>query len=315
MLDGQLLCPVPGFPVRYDPEKYGDPAVFLVQCSFIKGGALVNFSNQHNVMDGSGLFRLIMLLASVMCGQEIPEKVVQQANRDPTTIVPLYNTDVAIRDHSWLRAGSRPLPQMSSPRPALWRMLSFSKSIASEVKKIASDPTGYDTEVPFISSEDAVIALYWKCLAGFRVKDGVDKTRSSRMLRAIDSRGVLKVPFDYMGQLVYYSRTFLTLEELGELPLSTIACAIRKNLTNDNTEFSVRSYATYLSTVQDKSSLIYCGPADRTTDVSCSSMAGASLVVSSRNTGWHSCLENEPPCQTVPCSWANDDTVQIWFSW
>ncbi|KAK5096747.1 hypothetical protein LTR24_002509 [Lithohypha guttulata] len=268
MLEGALLCPVPGFPTPYDVAKHGDPPVFLVQVSFVKGGALVNFSNQHNVMDGTALFRVITLLASVMCGEEVPADVIEQANRDPAKVVPLYSPNDVIRDHNWLKATARPLPTMSSPRPAHWRMLRFSRKIAQQVKTIASDPIGYDPAVPFISSEDAVISLYWKCLANFRVKDGVDRTRSSRMLRAIDSRGVLKISHSYMGQLVYYSRTFLTLKELMTLPLSTIACNMRRNLLNDNTEFSVRSYATWLSGVPDKSTLIYCGPADRTIDVS-----------------------------------------------
>ena len=297
MLDGGLLCPVPGFPTPYDIAKHGDPPVFLVQVSFIRGGALVNFSNQHNVMDGTGLFRVITLLASVMCGEQIPAEVVEQANRDPASVVPLYGPNDVIRDHSWLKATARPLPTMSSPRTARWTQLRFSRKIAQQVKAIASDPVGYDPAVPFVSSEDAVISLYWKCLAGFRIKDGVDPMRSSRMLRALDSRGVLGVSQSYMGQLVYYSRTFLTLEELTTLPLSSIACSMRRNLINDNTEFSVRSYATWLSRVPDKSTLIYCGPADRTTDISCSSMANASLVFRYGSLGEPKCIRrpNLPP--------------------
>lgn len=278
MLDGQVLCPVPGFPMPYKVDELGDPPVCLVQINFIKGGALVNFSNQHNVMDGTGMFKVITLLASVLNGDPISAETIDQGNRNPATAVPLYGPEEHIRDHSWLKWSGKLPPTNSSPRPARWSQLRFSRKAAQKVKAIASDRNGYDPTVPFISSEDAIIALYWKCLAKFRIKDGVDASRRSRMLRAIDSRGVLKVSHSYMGQLVYYSRTFLTLEELQTLPLSTIACSMRKNLINDNTEFSVRSYATWLSKVPDKSTLIYCGPADRTTDVSCSSMANASLL-------------------------------------
>jgi hypothetical protein len=278
MLDGQVLCPVPGFPMPYDFEKLGDPPVCLVQVNFIKGGALLNFSNQHNVMDGTGMFRVVTLLASVLNGEEVPSETIEQANRVPGTVIPLYGPRDSIRDHSWLKLTGKPLPLVSSPRPARWAQVRFSRKAAQQVKSLASDSVGYDTSVPFISSEDAIIALYWKVLAGFRVKDGVDPTRKSRMLRAIDSRGVLDISHSYMGQLVYCSRTFLSLGELMKLPLSSIACSLRKNLITDNTEFSVRSYATWLSQVPDKSTLMYCGPADRTTDISCSSMANASLV-------------------------------------
>lgn len=278
MLDGKVLCPVPGFPMPYSVEEFGDPPVCLVQVNFIKGGALLNFSNQHNVMDGTGMFKIITLLASVLNGDPISAETIEQGNRNPATAVPLYGSGEQIRDHSWLKWSGKLPPTESSPRPAKWCQLRFSRKAAQTVKATASDRNGYDSTVPFISSEDAIIALYWKCLARFRIKDGVDASRPSRMLRAIDSRGVLKVSHSFMGQLVYYSRTFLTLDELQTLPLSTIACSLRKNLTNDNTEFSVRSYATWLSKVPDKSTLIYCGPADRTTDVSCSSMSNASLL-------------------------------------
>ncbi|KAI4246919.1 MAG: hypothetical protein LQ352_006263, partial [Teloschistes flavicans] len=85
MLDGNVLCPLPGFPLSYEESKIGPAPVVAVQANFIKGGCLLNFSNQHNMMDATGLFTFIMLLATVMRGEEIPSFLIRAANLDRKT--------------------------------------------------------------------------------------------------------------------------------------------------------------------------------------------------------------------------------------
>ena len=276
MLDGSILCPVPGFPARYDEAKFGPPPCLLIQINFIKGGAILTFSNQHNLIDGTGVFQVIMLLARAMNGKHIPNGAIEQGNRDPSTVIPLYPEGVPIRDHDYLRARPIATPPLA---PAKWAQIKFLKRAQLKVKTLANDAGGYDNEVPFISTGDAVCALYWKTLAKARIANGQDPASISRISRAIDSRAVMKIPTSFMGQLVYSSRTYLTFQELVDLPLSTIACALRKNLNNDNTEHSVRSYATYISREPDKMKLTYAGPCNRATDISSSSMATAALVL------------------------------------
>jgi trichothecene 3-O-acetyltransferase len=275
-LDGKILCPVPGFPARYDESVSGPPAACIIQINFIKGGAILVFSNQHNVMDGTGIFQVIRLLSVVMSGGDLSADDIEQGNRDRKTVIPLYPSDVPIRDHEYLRAKpiqSRPIP------PAKWVQIRFLKSALPRIKKLANDPAGYDKAVPFISTGDAVTALYWKCLARARMRNGQNPATISRISRAIDSRTVMRVPYSYMGQMVYSSRTYLTHAELAYLPLSTVACAMRATLNKDNTEHSIRSFATYISGVADKMTLTYAGPKDQATDISTSSMATAALVL------------------------------------
>jgi trichothecene 3-O-acetyltransferase len=276
MLDGNVLCPVPGFPGRYDESKLGPPPACLIQINFINGGAILTFSNQHNVMDGTGIFNVIMLLARVMNGKDVPDSAVIQGNRDPSTAIPLYPAGVPIRDHDYLRARPITTPPLD---PAKWAQIRFLKQAQSHVKALANEEAGYDSSVPFISTGDAVCALYWKCLAKARIARGQDPASVSRISRAIDSRAAMKIPMSFMGQLVYSSRSYLAHHELADLPLSTIACVLRKNLNNDNTEHSIRSYATYIAREPNKMKLTYAGPCNRATDISCSSMATAALVL------------------------------------
>lgn len=90
---------------------------------------------------------------------------------------------------------------------------------------------------------------------------------------------MLGVPNLYMGQMVYLSPTWLTCQELVDLPLSAVASKLRKNLNDVNNEKSVRSYATYIASVPNKTTLAYTGPFNRALDISSSSMAQAALVL------------------------------------
>ncbi|KAI4161929.1 MAG: hypothetical protein LQ342_004495 [Letrouitia transgressa] len=279
MLDGKILCPFPGFPLGYDETEIGPAPAVAVQANFIKGGLLLNFSNQHNVMDATGLFTFIMLLAAVMRGEDIPDDLVEQANRDRKTVIPLLGPDEPIKDHSHLRRPSptsQPPQPMPTPRsPFVWAYFRFLKKIIPKVKALATDPQGYDTSVPFISSNDALCAFYWKRLAVTRLQNGQDSNAVSKFSRAIDTRTALGVPMGYMGQMVYQAATRLSLQELVDLPLSTVASRMRKSLNDANNDHSIRSYVTFLAGVKDKSTLAYGGVFNPSTDIGSSSMSTA----------------------------------------
>lgn len=118
MLDGNVICLVPGFPIIYDTEKLEPSPACLNTINFIKNGALLTFSNQHNVMDGTDIFQVVGLLASVLNGEETSRDATEQGNRNPSTVIPLYGPDEPIRDHSYLKASaitSKPISQVPLP--------------------------------------------------------------------------------------------------------------------------------------------------------------------------------------------------------
>ena len=280
MFDGKILCPFPGFPLSYDESEMGPAPVVGIQANFIKGGLLLNFSNQHNVMDATGLFMFIMLLAAAMRGEEVPERVIEQANRDRKRVVALLGPEEPIRDHSHLRRpppSQTPPPVAASQSPASWAYFRFLKKNIPKVKALATDPEGFDSSVSFISSNDALCAFYWKRLAVVRLRNGQDPDAVSKFSRAIDARTAMGVPMEYMGQMVYQAATRLSFKELVEWPLSAIASRMRKDLNEANNMFSIRSYVTFLADVPDKSTLAYGGLFNPNTDIGSSSMSQATV--------------------------------------
>ncbi|KAL8665052.1 MAG: hypothetical protein Q9202_002608 [Teloschistes flavicans] len=285
MLDGNVLCPLPGFPLSYEESKIGPAPVVAVQANFIKGGCLLNFSNQHNMMDATGLFTFIMLLATVMRGEEIPSFLIRAANLDRKTVIPLLPANEAIKDHSHLirpsppqtpQAAPTPIPATPSSQPT-WSYFRIPAASIPRIKALAT-PSTPSPGVPFISTNDALCAFYWQRLAICRTnRDSTLASAMSKFSRAIDARAAMKTPLGYMGQMVYQSATHLSHQDLTTLPLPAIATRMRAALNDANTPYSIRSYATFLAGVRDKSTLAYAGVFNPRTDIGSSSMATAKV--------------------------------------
>ena len=281
MLDGKIICPFPGFPFTYD-ETIGPAPAVVMQVNWIKGGLLLTFSNQHNVMDATGMFQFIALLSTVMRGKEISQSAIEQGNRDRKTVVPLLGAGENVRDHSHFLIPQTSQSAQVAAKPMLqasWAYFRLFKKSVPKIKALATEPEGFDKAVPFVSSNDAVSAFYWKRLATARVRNGQDPMALSKFSRAIDARTAVGVSIEYMGQMVYFSATWMTYKDLVDLPLSTITCRMRKNLNEVNNEWSVRSYATFIAGIPDKMKLAYGGPFNRETDIGASSMAQAAVVL------------------------------------
>ena len=283
MLDGSILCPVPGFPMSYDESKTGPAPACLIQLNFIKDGVILNVSNQHNVMDGTGMFNVLGMLADLLNGKELSEETIGQGNRDTATITQLYAPGTTIKDFSHMRGTISREPKPPAPlvkSPPKWRAVRFLKEAARRIKTLADDKNnGYDSSVPFISSGDAVSALYWQSLVKARVSLGVSLESRSKFSRAIDIRKALGVPTTFMGQMVTFVATYLTHQEICDATLPYLATLLRRNLNEMNTEYTARSYATFLANEKDKTKLAYGGPFNLSTDIGSSSMAQAALVL------------------------------------
>ena len=276
MLDGALLCPLPSFPLSYDEAQIGPAPVVAVQASFINGGLILNFSNQHNAMDASGIFVFIALLAAALQGQALPPDVVQAANLDRSSVIPLLEPGQPIRDHSHLKINHPPpAAPASPPGPARWACFRLFKEHAPRIKAAASVAADFDPSVRFVSTNDALSAFYWKRLAAVRLAHGgATPAARSKFSRAIDARAAMRVPRGYMGQMIYHAATYLSYGELAsdELTLSAVASRLRVDLNASNNEWAVRSYATFLASVPDKSTLVYGGGLNTALDVGSSAM-------------------------------------------
>lgn len=286
MLDGKILCPVPAWPLRYTEADVGEAPVVVFQLTFIKNGLLLNFSNQHNMVDGVGAYAIFKLLSIVMQGQAIPQSLIDQANMDRRTVIPLLDPDEPLRDHSHLLKPTSPktapagtVEPHSAPPPSRWALFRVLRKSIPEIKRAASSKDEFlDPSVEYVSTNDALCAFYWKRLASTRVRNGSvgdPDAQVFKFLRALDARSAVGAPAGYMGQMVYHAATRYSYRDLAgtQLTLSALASRLRADLNASNTEWAVRSYATFLAGVADKSALVYGGGFDPSVDVGNSSMS------------------------------------------
>lgn len=285
MLDGKILCPMPAWPLRYTEADIGEAPVMVFQLTFIKNGLLLNFSNQHNMVDGVGAYAIFKLLSIVMQGRAVPQSLIDEANLDRRTVIPLLDPGQPLRDHSHLlkpenqnEAAARAAPPRPPP-PSRWALFRVLRKSIPNIKRAASHEDQFvDTSIKYISTNDALCAFYWKRLASTRIRNGSiadPDTQKSKFLRAMDARSAVGVPAGYLGQMVYHAATRYSYSELAapELTLSVLASRLRADLNASNTEWAVRSYATFVAGVPDKSTLVYGGGFDPATDIGNSSMS------------------------------------------
>ncbi|KAI1098444.1 hypothetical protein F4804DRAFT_350382 [Jackrogersella minutella] len=259
MLDGKILAPWSSLPQYHG--IVGPVPVISIQISFIRGGLIITLSAHHTIIDGTGIAQIARLLATVLNGDEIPASYLEQANRDRNRVVPLIPHGHPVKDHSYLRRPQGWVPTAPASPPT-WCSFKLSVSALATFMELASSSPSQLT-----SENDVICAFYWKRLTAVRLARGLSTNTSTRFSRTIDGRGALGVPFSYIGHLVYHSAARLTMGQVVSMPLSTVAQTLRRELNAANTQWGVRSYATFLAREPDMSSLLYGGVHNPNTDV------------------------------------------------
>lgn len=261
VLDAGILCPYPGFPAKFQDSPENPEPVMAIQATFVRGGLLLNFSAQHNAIDASGMMQVMHLFAMAMNQESYSPSMLKNGNRDRATVVPLLAPGEAVKDHSHLLLPEdfKPRPPPPPGGPPKWAYFLFKRAAVPGIKALASQTEGYDPSVPYITSNDALSAFYWKCLASVRAHNGRPADALAGFSRAIDCRRAMGLTIEYMGHMVYHARTHMTLRALAEAPVSTIACRLRRDLDERSDAASVRSYATFIAGQPDKARVLYGG--------------------------------------------------------
>ena len=271
MLDGKTLTPWPSLPVPHGLEPPWPTAA--LQLNFIRGGIIFNVSIHHMVFDGTGLMQLMRHLATILQGHKIPAVDIEQANRDRRYVVPLIPRGEPVKDHSYLRAppGYRPTLPSSPPK---WCYFKLPVSALPTLRKLASSTLA-------VSDNDMLCAFCWQRITAARLARGFSPETQTKVTRAIDARGAVGIPPTYMGHLVYFCGTQLSLpmSRVASTSLSTIAQTLRRELNGANTAWAVRSFATFIAREQDRSRLVYTGLRNFDTDL------GATSFIASQGDG------------------------------
>jgi len=264
MLDGKTLAPWPALPQHHG--IVGPVPIIALQLNFIQDGLILNMGFHHICIDGTGILQFTRLLATVLNGDKISAAELEQANRDRSRVVPLIPLGEPVKDHSHLR---RP-PGFIQPTPASppkWCYFKLPVSAVPMLRKLASSSS---TPPVLLSENDLLCAFCWQRISAVRLARGLPgftPNTVSKFSRTIDGRAAVGVPFSYIGHCVYHATTRLPLGQVVSAPLSTVAQALRRDLSAVNTEWAVRSYATFLAREPDKSSLLYGGAHNPNTDL------------------------------------------------
>lgn len=280
MLDGSMLAPRKAFPESYQ-ETEADPApVVAFQVNFIKGGLLLDCAAQHNFVDMTGIEQCFNLLAAAMRDEPFPPNAIEQGNRDRRNLIPLFQSNQPLHDHSQFKRP--PLSEWPTPclEPAFafsWRYFRFSAARLSQLKELATAPEKSNHSVAYISTNDALSAFCWQRVISVRLQRRQTPHATAKFCRAVDARKTMGVPKEYMGDLVTIATSKMVFQDLADASLPTVANVLRRDLNAVNTSEYVRSFATFIANTLDKSNIVYGGGFNPDTDIGSSSWAQIQL--------------------------------------
>lgn len=282
MLNGTIISPAYGF-VNFYPEDVVKPVTF-VQASLVKGGLLLTICTNHNVMDANGNEQFIRQFASLCCGKELLEEDIRIGNSDQNTIVPPLKSDQDLdpleryRCPSSLGAPAGPWPPSQG---SLWKCFRFPQAKIEVLKIQASALCSPGSDIPYISSNDAVTAFIWAHLIAAR-SAWLPKDSNTTLIRAVNGRRRLEAPIPaaYMGHSILCCNTTIPLQSVINDSISSTAIKLRRTLLEVD-DRQVRSFFHLLQTEKDKTTIAYGAKMNPATDLMITSFTAQNLYKTS----------------------------------
>ncbi|KAJ5766565.1 Transferase [Penicillium nucicola] len=259
MLDENLIAPcttinVPGIPPGITTES---ALVFCVQANFIKGGLMLTIVAQHNAMDMTGQDFIIDMLSKACQNELFTSEELAIGNADRSSIIPLL--DASYEPGPELdRQIVKPPPSVSdaasehpAPPKSTWAYIEISAASLTALKSLATatlPPTSN-----YISTDDAVSAFLWQCVARARAPR-LGLSSESMLARAVDVRRHLGVHPSYPGLLQTMTYNKDKIQTVSEEPLGIVSAQLRSQLDPkiNDLPFNTRALATFLSRSPDR---------------------------------------------------------------
>ena len=213
------------------PEMFGKAAdsapVMVAQANFLRGGLLLFFAVHHCVLDEVGLFNVMKVWSSYCRGDVGLDFITSQwFDRSPLlqgagngrmedhpeyTLAPEGATVRAAEDPSTY------YPNLENVHSATFF---FSDEALGRLKMAATmlDPGKEDDGTTWISTNDALIALFWCCITSARVAESTRPTSEIFPFfgMAVNARSQLRPPMspDYCGNVVLVAKTLAKADDL-----------------------------------------------------------------------------------------------------
>ena len=235
------------------PELFAKPGdsvpVMLAQINFMQGGLLLFFAIHHCVMDEVGIFNVMRVWSTSCRGDASIDFVTPEwLDRQPLmqgsglgrlqdhpeyTLSPEGAATQATEDPSAF------YPQCSDVKTAVFFFSDESLDRLKETatKKIAEMTEMSKQDIPWISTNDALMGFLWSSVTKARVARSIGATADifPRFGMTMNARSHLSPPMsqDYCGNLVLIAKTFTNAQNLVcEYPesLANAASLIRKSI-------------------------------------------------------------------------------------
>jgi len=282
-LDGSIISPAFGFVNAY-PDNVVKP-VILMQANFIDGGLLLTICTHHCVMDANGNEQFIRQFAALCRGEALSKDDIRMGNADQNIIVPPIKPGEVIdplpmfRCPSSLGAPSGIWPP--APPSGMWKSFRLSQAEIAALKIQASALCSSDSDIKYISSNDAVTSFIWNRLVAVR-SSWLPKESNTMLIRAVNGRHKLDspVPGGYMGHFILCCYTTLPLQNIINDSISSIALAVRRSLLEVD-DHQVRSFFHLLQTEKDKTTISYGAKMNPEADLMITSFAAQKLYETS----------------------------------
>jgi Transferase family len=277
LLDGDVLSPVMLFPDQNMPAS-----MMAAQANFIPGGLLLCVAIHHSITDGVGMATVLKTWANwcrrgpdsgYIYGSE-PEFPISALDRSPLM---KGLAEIQARGHKEYKTRPQPsqeLAKLAEPSTALvlpkadYGILYFSAGSLALLKAGVSSfiPSAGGDPKPWISTNDALIALFWSCVTRARLPrlQGSlmeDPEGEITLGSAVDGRSRLvpPLPQEYVGNVSLFNTVTVPLSALTSATslsaLSTLAVSIRESIARiDDTH--IRSAITFVDRTADVRTII-----------------------------------------------------------
>jgi hypothetical protein len=210
---------------------------------------------------------------------------------DRPTVIPVLGDDYTIgpelemvmfkalpKDDTGADTAPPPLETSSTASATAWHTFSISASALSSIKALAVSSLPPDGPAPFISTDDALTAFIWQCMARAR-QPRLGGEQKSTLARSIDVRRVLGIPETYPGFVQNETFLFHTLGGLATMPLGALAAELRAALLprqdRSDLAFRTRAMVTAMSRAADKRPFSFAAVVDYEADCLVSSWSKA----------------------------------------
>ncbi|KAK5657603.1 hypothetical protein OQA88_3182 [Cercophora sp. LCS_1] len=285
LLDEGLIAPymtIPGGTAGANPD---DPAAVLaVQISHIRGGMLVTFVSQHQVMDLVGQMQVMRLLDMDCRGEGIPEEELEIANRDRSGVIPPIGGDeleAAVEQLGRQKVNASPSVSVPDGQDAstaaarvVWASFSFSVESLTALKAAALETAAS----PKISTDDALTAFVFQSITRARYhRLQQDPNITCTLGRAVDARRYLNIPKYYPGLLNNMVYHMHSLQETISMPLGNLASELRHAVDPSTSQIGLytRALASLFLRTPNKGLVSMGANINASCDLMISSWAGA----------------------------------------